>query len=131
MAKLLSYFQGNDNKKISGGYRARTYKVKPKHLGGGPATNTRIGENAVKRDRSYGGVIKIRLLRTQYANVVDAATGKTVKSKIVKLVDTPANKDFLKRGIIVRGAIIETEAGRAVVTSRPGQDGVLNAVLLK
>ncbi len=51
MAKLLSYFQGNDNKKISGGYRARTYKVKPKHLGGGPATNTRIGgENAVKRD---------------------------------------------------------------------------------
>ncbi len=73
-------------------------------------------------------------MRTQYANVVDAATGKTVKSKIVKLVDTPANKDFLKRGgIIVRGgAIIETEAGRAVVTSRPGQDGgVLNAVLLK
>ncbi|KUO92430.1 MAG: 30S ribosomal protein S8e [Thermocladium sp.] len=131
MVKLLSYFQGNDNRKISGGYRLRTYKVKPKHLGGGPATNTRLGELEVKRDRSYGGVVKIRLLRTQYANVVDASTGKTIKSKIIKIIDTPANKDFLKKGIIVKGTIIETEAGRAVVTSRPGQDGVLNAVLLK
>ncbi len=85
----------------------------------------------IKRDRSYGGVIKTRLLRVQYANVVDASTGKAVKSKIIKIIDTPANKDFLKKGIIVKGTIIETEAGRAIVTSRPGQDGVLNAVLLK
>ncbi|MCE4622698.1 MAG: 30S ribosomal protein S8e, partial [Desulfurococcales archaeon] len=33
--------------------------------------------------------------------------------------------------IIVKGAIIETTEGKAIVTSRPGQDGVVNAVLIK
>jgi small subunit ribosomal protein S8e len=31
---------------------------------------------------------------------------------------------------MTKGAIIETEMGKAKVTSRPGQDGVVNAVLL-
>ncbi|MFA7072263.1 MAG: 30S ribosomal protein S8e, partial [Methanoculleus sp.] len=31
---------------------------------------------------------------------------------------------------LTRGAIIRTDIGRARIVSRPGQDGVVNAVLL-
>jgi small subunit ribosomal protein S8e len=33
--------------------------------------------------------------------------------------------------VITKGAIIETEKGLAKVVSRPGQDGVVNAVLIE
>jgi small subunit ribosomal protein S8e len=36
----------------------------------------------------------------------------------------------VRQNIVTRGAVIETEAGRARVTSRPGQHGVINAVLI-
>jgi SSU ribosomal protein S8E len=47
------------------------------------------------------------------------------------VLETPANREYARRGIIVKGAIIQTEMGKAVVTSRPGQDGAVNALLLK
>jgi len=39
--------------------------------------------------------------------------------------------DFVRRKIITKGAIIKTELGLAKVTSRPSQDGVVNAVLIE
>ena len=47
------------------------------------------------------------------------------------VIDNPASKDFIRRKIITKGAIIKTEIGDAKVTSRPGQDGVINAVLIE
>jgi small subunit ribosomal protein S8e len=38
--------------------------------------------------------------------------------------------DLQRRAIITKGAIIETSKGNARVTSRPGQCGIINAVLL-
>jgi len=64
------------------------------------------------------------------ANVSDSK-GKTTKSKIVRVKKSPANRDYERRGVITKGAVIETEAGEAVVTSRPTDDGVVNAVLTK
>ena len=37
----------------------------------------------------------------------------------------------MTRNIITRGATILTEIGLARVTSKPGQDGVVNAVLIE
>jgi len=34
-------------------------------------------------------------------------------------------------GILTKGAIVETELGKVKITSRPGQDGVLNGVLIQ
>jgi small subunit ribosomal protein S8e len=62
------------------------------------------------------------------ANVSDGS-GKTSKSKILRVKKSPANRDYERRGVITRGAVIETEAGEAVVTSKPTDDGVVNAVL--
>jgi small subunit ribosomal protein S8e len=43
----------------------------------------------------------------------------------------PANKDYERRGVISKGALVEIEAGTARVISRPGQDGSINAILIK
>ncbi len=61
------------------------------------------------------------------ANVSDPA-GRASKSKILRVKKSPANRDYERRGVITKGAVIETEAGEAVVTSRPTDDGVVNAV---
>ncbi|MEM0457730.1 MAG: 30S ribosomal protein S8e, partial [Sulfolobales archaeon] len=81
-------------------------------------------------ERVRGGNIKVRVRRALYANVLDRKTMKTQKVKIKAILESHANREFARRGIIVKGTIIETEIGRAKVTSRPGQDGVVNAVLL-
>ncbi len=65
---------------------------------------------------------------SEFANVSDPS-GKTGKSKILRVKKSPANRDYERRGVITKGAVIETEAGEAVVTSRPTDDGVVNAVL--
>ncbi|MHA1294432.1 MAG: 30S ribosomal protein S8e, partial [Promethearchaeota archaeon] len=41
-----------------------------------------------------------------------------------------ASKDLNRRHIITKGSIVETELGRARITSRPGQHGVLNGILI-
>lgn len=56
---------------------------------------------------------------------------KVKKSKIVKVLQNPTNNDYQRRGVITKGAILETEDGKCKVISRPGQDGTVNAVLLK
>ncbi|HNJ81368.1 MAG TPA: 30S ribosomal protein S8e, partial [Methanoregulaceae archaeon] len=33
--------------------------------------------------------------------------------------------------LLTKGAVIRTEMGRARIISRPGQDGVINAILLE
>jgi small subunit ribosomal protein S8e len=53
------------------------------------------------------------------------------KVAISNVIGNDANKHYIRRNIITKGAIIETELGKAKVTSRPGQDGVVNAVLIK
>ena len=78
-----------------------------------------------------GGNRKIRLQRTEVANIIDPTKGTTRNVKVLDVLDNEANKDFARRKVITRGALIETELGRARVTSRPGQQGIINAVLLK
>ncbi|BDR93063.1 30S ribosomal protein S8e [Vulcanisaeta souniana] len=132
MVKLLSFYQGRDSRKPTGGYRARPYKVKRKALGGGPPTNTILSDNESRNViRVFGGNVKVKAINVQYANLYIPKEGKVMRVKILRILETPANKELAKRDVIVKGSIIETEKGRAVVTSRPGQDGIINAILLE
>ncbi len=127
----MSYYQGNDLKKPSGG-KKRPHRKKRKYELGRPPTETKLGHNDVRKmQRVRGGNYKVRLKVAAFANVIDPTTKQAKKVRILRVVETPAHREFARRGIIVKGAIIETELGRAVVTSRPGQDGVINAVLVK
>ena len=38
--------------------------------------------------------------------------------------------NYVRQNIITKGAVIMTDAGKARVTSRPGQSGSINAVLI-
>lgn len=75
--------------------------------------------------------MKYALMSDLYANVTDPDKKISKRVKILRVVANPANKDLERRGVITRGAVIETELGRAIVTSRPSQDGVINAILVK
>jgi small subunit ribosomal protein S8e len=64
---------------------------------------------------------------------VNLATGeaKVKKSKIIKVLENATNNDYKRRGIITKGAILETAEGKCRVVSKPGQNGIVNAILLK
>ena len=114
-------------KKRTGG-RRRPIRKKRKHELGSAPTETRVDEPKLKIEDSHGGTVKFRAVSTDVANV---STGdETVSATISDVVENPSNPNYVRRNIITKGAIIETSEGRARVTSRPGQDGQVNAVLL-
>ncbi len=128
----MGIYQGRDLKKPSGGRRRHPYKVKRKMLHGRFFTETRLAETQlVITERVRGGNLKLRAKKVTHAVVIDKSKGTARKEKILKVLETPANKEYARRNIITKGTIVEVESGRAVVVSRPGQDGVVNVILLK
>ena len=91
---------------------------------------TKIGEQKLQVVKTKGDSRKMKVLVAKVANVLDPKTKKFVKTPIKTVDECPANRHFVRRNIIVKGTVITTEAGKARVTSRPGQDGTVNAVLI-
>jgi small subunit ribosomal protein S8e len=89
-----------------------------------------MGEQKRKVVRGRGGNMKIKVLSEKQVCVTDPKTGKTEKTEVVRVVKNPANIDYDRRGVITKGAVVETSLGQARITSRPGQHGILNAVLI-
>ena len=80
--------------------------------------------------RIRGNNSKTSLKTTDFANLA-MPDGKVKKVKITKVLKNPASSDYERRGVISKGAILETDDGQCRVVSRPGQDGAVNAVLIK
>ncbi len=79
--------------------------------------------------RTFGGGKKTRLILADIANVMDPRTGVAKKAKIITVKGNPADSHYVRRNILTKGAIIETELGVAQVTNRPGQVGTVEAML--
>jgi small subunit ribosomal protein S8e len=126
----MSVWHGHLRKRKLTGGKKRVYRVKKKYEVGGYPAETILGEPKRKRSRGYGGNIKVKALSDKYASVTDPKTGKTQKTEIVRVVRNEANVDYNRRGVITKGAEIETELGLAKVTSRPGNHGIINAILI-
>jgi len=90
-----------------------------------------VGSNVKVTRRVRGDNNKTALKTVEFANVSILEEKKTTKSKILRVIKNTANKDYERRGVISKGTLIETELGLARVVSRPGQVGVINAVLQK
>lgn len=115
-------------KKRTGG-RRRNVRKKRKHELGSSPTETEVGEGKLKVVETHGGNRKVRAIAADTASV---ATDDGVESATIDdVVENPSNPNYVRRNIITKGAIIETDAGRARVTSRPGQDGLVNAELIE
>lgn len=118
-------------RKPTGGLYRSSF-TKRKHMIGRPAAMTRAGEAIrTKQVRAKGGGRKNRLLETNMANVLDPKSGKHAQLAITGVAENPANRNFVRRNILTRGTIITTENGKARVTSRPGQDGQVTAILVE
>ena len=121
--------RGRTKKKPTGG-RYNLARTKRKHEKGSQPTLTKTGKSKVAVVRQKGGGRKMRVLSAGIANVFDPKTKKFSKSEIKSVEESQASRHFARRNIIVKGTIIDTAAGKAKVTSRPGQDGTVNAVLV-
>ncbi len=96
-----------------------------------PPINTQMGSEKKKQQRVWGGNSKLKLFSSNFINVTDLNTNQTSKVKILRFESNEASKDLNRRKILTKGAIVDTELGKAKVTSRPGQHGVLNGVLIQ
>lgn len=113
------------------GARYKDYRKKKQHQLGGVASLTKIGKVHVKQTRVMGANQKIKLLTAETANVFDPKTKKHVKAKIKAVVENKANLHYVRRNIITQGSIVDTDLGRVKVTSRPGQKGIIDGVLIE
>ncbi len=122
-------WQGRSVRKATGGRYHPARSKRRSEIGRAPA-DTHIGEDRRKIVRTYGGNHKVRALRAMYATVSNPATGESRKARIETVEENTANPNYVRRNLLTKGAIIKTELGRARIVSRPGQHGVINAVLI-
>ena len=119
------------SKRTSTGALYHGHKKKKKYEMGREVLRTKIGDKGAKKViKGRGNTTKARLMTANVANVFDPGAKKSFKVKIKTVLENPADSHFVRRNIITRGAIIDTEKGKARVTSRPSQDGTVNAVLI-
>ena len=88
------------------------------------------GEQETITRKSRGKNLKTGLKTIDFVNLA-IPNSKVKKAKIVRVLENPTNNDYQRRGVITKGALIETEDGKCRVVSKPGQHGAVNAVLVK
>jgi len=93
-------------------------------------TMTKLGERKVREVRNRGGSSKTIMIAADTINLLDPKTKKCVKAKVKNVIENPANRHFVRRNIMTKGTIVETDKGKARITNRPGQEGTINAVLV-
>ncbi len=120
--------QGRSTRRRTGG-RRRPKRDRRKYELGSEPTETQVGDLKLKAVDVRGGSTKVRAIATDIASI--ATDDGVVSAEITNVAENPADPNYARRNIITRGAIIETSEGTAKVTSRPGQDGQVNAVLVE
>jgi len=126
----MALWQGTSVRKPTGGRligarKKRRYEVSQEE------TNTFLGPQKQILIRARADQQKIRLLKTDRINVMDPKTGKAKVATIKTVTENPANIHYVRRNIITKGAVVDTDMGKVKVTSRPGQTGSLNGVLVQ
>lgn len=121
--------QGVIGRTPSGG-RQKQFRGKRKFELASVPSNTKIGKEKINASRTKFDGRKSVVLVAEIANVFDPKAKKFSQAKIKTVLECPANRHFIRRNIIVKGTVIDTELGKARVTSRPGQHGTVNAILL-
>jgi len=88
-----------------------------------------IGEQITITRKVRGKNVKTAIKTIDSVNLT--VDSKIKRVKIIKVLENATNNDYQRRGVISKGAILETEEGKCKVVSRPGQHGVVNAISIK
>lgn len=121
--------QQRSKRSPSGSRYISSRKKKKYELGRNPIS-TKTEEKKTRYVKTVGNNRKYKVLSSNFVNLADPKTKKIVKAEIKTVLENPANRHFVRRNILTKGAIIETDKGKARVTSRPGQESAINAVLI-
>ncbi len=115
-------------RKISGG---KYHKKRKKKLyeATGHARVVKLGTQKTKLLRVRGGFQKKVSLAHNTINIIKNGKGKKVAIKNV--IETPSNRFLARQNILVKGAIIDTDMGKARITNRPSQEGTVQGVLVE
>jgi len=127
----MPQWHGDLHKRKKTGGKKHIFRGKRAFEMGSDPAQTIVGEKRLSVRRGRGGRIKLAALAINTVNITDPATGKSQKTEIQRVVKNPANVDYQRRGVITKGAVLDTPLGQAIVTSRPGQHGVVNAILVQ
>lgn len=119
----------NKGKKITGG-RYVANREKKLHEKAGQPRVVKLGEEKRKTLRTRGGGKKTVLLTGKVLSLQDEK-GKSKKTEITNVLETPSNRFLARQNILTKGTIVETSMGKAKITNRPTQEGCINGVLLK
>ena len=125
----MAISQSRSKRKVTGSRYKDYRKKKLNELGSNPAF-TKVGPKKKEVKRVLGGNYKNKAFSLDIANIYDPKTKKYTKLKIKSIKENAANRNFIRRNIMNKGSVIETEQGDAKVTSKPGQHGVVNAILI-
>ena len=115
-------------RKISSGRYHKSRKKKLYELPGIKRI-VRLGDEKKKTVKVTGGNKKTFLFKSKNINLL--MSGKIKKVEIKNVVETPSNRVLARQNVITKGTIVETELGKAKVTNRPSQEGMINGVLMK
>lgn len=118
----------NKGNKITGG-KYHKLRKKRSHERGRQERVVTLGDYKNKILPARGGNSKAVLLKSNIANL--KTDKKTEVVKIINVEATPQNHFLARQNRLMKGAIIETEKGKAKITNRPSQEGQINAVLVK
>ena len=90
-----------------------------------------VGEaDARKNYRKRSGSQTVRTLSVNQVNV-NMKGGKTVRATVKNVVGNDADPNYIRRNIVTKGAVLDTDQGLVKVTSRPGMHGVVSGVLVE
>jgi len=117
-----------DTSKITGG-RRHSLRTRRKYEIDRFPNEPLVGDQITITRKVRGKNIKTALKTIDSVNLVKDS--KTKRVKIIKVLENATNNDYQRRGVISKGAILETEEGKCRVVSRPGQHGTVNAILVK
>ncbi|MGC8585718.1 MAG: 30S ribosomal protein S8e [Thermoplasmata archaeon] len=126
----MTFWQGKSKRKFTGG-KYRHFRNKKRYEIGGDPVLTKLGKEKRKIVRGFGGNVKIKLLEAENVNVYDSKTKTMKRVKVITVKENNANPHYVQRNIINKGSVVMTELGLVKITSRPGQDGILNGILLE
>jgi len=121
-------------RKSTGGIRKSKNRCDKKlaWIGGTSAKTLVSKDDDRKTGKGRSSVSKSKLFKAVTAVVSEGE--KTTKAKILGVKRNIANRHFERRQVITKGAVIEVELNgerkQALVTSRPGQNGEVQAKLV-